>query len=327
MKRSLFIFSVLSAAITLQSCKSHFRISVKEPSQVNMPDSITNFGLVSNVNKETSPEQILGQIMGVESINGNIVAGDRALNGILRAFDNSGYIKGEILTVGDSIRFEDGSLNWTYIDSMSKAKSINGLIEIEKVQTTTPVGGSVLANASGQTSTKLNGTMVVNFYVAESHQKFERFTVYHSYTIPLSGNRTIIDILNDEKKKQEYFKALGFQLGYKAGALIYPNWVWVNRTYYNKGTKALKRAKPMIREGNWDIAEKQLMYDIYHRSDKKRGRVLFNLALVKEGQGYIDEAISYAEQSALECGNKEANEYLKTLRNRKRQLEIIDFED
>lgn len=327
MKKLLLLLPLTVLLFHLQSCKTHFRISVQEPSVVNMPDSISNFGIVNNVKKETSPDQVIGQILGAESINGNVIAGERALDGILRAFDNSNYIKGETLTVGDSIRFEDGSLNWEYIDSMSTAKGIQGIVEIIEIRTTTPVGGTVLANASGQSSSRLDGTMLVNFYVAESHLKYERFRVRHSYNIPLSGSQSLIQILQDEKRKQEYFRALGFELGYKAGKLIYPNWVWVNRTFYNKGTKVLKRAKPMIREGNWAIAERQLLKDINHKSDKKRGRVLYNLALVREGQGDIDQAINYAEQAALDCGNKLANEYLKDLRWRKRQLDIIYNED
>src|SRR5690606_22671547 len=100
-------------------------------------------------------------------------------------------------------------------------------------------------------------------------------------------------------------------------------WVWVGRSYYTKGTSGLNRAKNMIRQGNWDIAEKQLLIDVDHPKEKIRGGVLYNLALVKEGQGFLDEAVIYAEKSALECGNKLANEYLVKLRERQRLLQFM----
>jgi hypothetical protein len=79
----------------------------------------------------------------------------------------------------------------------------------------------------------------------------------------------------------------------------------------------------MIYKGNWDIAEKQLLQDVEHPKEKVRGRTLYNLALIKEGQGEVDVAIEYAERAAL-AGDKLANEYLVKLRGRKRDLERMN---
>ncbi|MFA5574464.1 MAG: DUF6340 family protein [Brumimicrobium sp.] len=143
---------------------------------------------------------------------------------------------------------------------------------------------------------------------------------HHWHHVPVFSSATAyISILNDVQRKSEYFKALGFQLGHKAAGLLYPNWVWVGRSYYSKGSKNIKRAKPMIAKGNWDIAEKQLLMETNPKNEKVQRRILYNLALVKEGQGQITEAIEFAEQSAL-LGDKMANEYLKILRRREAQL-------
>lgn len=80
----------------------------------------------------------------------------------------------------------------------------------------------------------------------------------------------------------------------------------------------------MLRQGNWDLAERTLLNDEEYHKRNKRARVLFNLALANEGQGELDNAILYAERAAAEGGGKLANEYLQTLRNRKRQLELIE---
>ena len=187
------------------------------------------------------------------------------------------------------------------------------------METVTPVGGNILANATGQTEVRLDGSMYVNTYIIKDRLTIEQYRVSHTYHIPTSGTTSIISILNDAQRKSEYFKALGFQLGHKAAALLYPNWVWVNRTYYSKGSKNIKRAKPMIAKGNWDIAEEQLLMELTPKSEKVKRRVLYNLALVKEGQGFITEAIEYAKQAAL-LGDKMANDYLRTLQRRKAQL-------
>lgn len=296
---------------------------MKEPAVVKIPEEVVHLGIVNNVTNENSPDKIIGQMLGTEQINGNVAAAERAVDGVLRALDNSNSLKGQSLNIADSIRTSDGELDWVYIDSLCRSKNMQGLIELIEVRSVSPVGGTVLANASGQRSAKLEGSLIVNYHVAQTHESFERWRVNHTYNVPLSGNLSVIDILGDMQRKREYYRALGFQLGYKAGRLIYPNWVWVNRTFYNKGSKNLKRAKPMIYKGNWDIAEKQLIDDVEHPRDKVRGRTLYNLALIKEGQGEVDVAIEYAERSAL-AGNKLANEYLVKLRKRKRDLEQLN---
>lgn len=317
MKR-LFVF--LIAIIALSSCKTSFRISVKEPAVIAIPDHALKFGVINNVDDENSPEKVVGAVLTGQQLNGNKAAAERAVDGVHRALENSNRLSGLTIQT-DSVRNEDGSINWTYLDSTAVKNKLDGFIEIAEIRTVSPVGGTILASAQGSTSSKLEGTAYVNYYLTDNHWTQERMAVYSYYNIPTSGTGSVIDILNDVQKKKQYYRELGFNLGYRAGKLIYPNWVWVNRQYYTKGSQELKRAKPMIQKGNWDIAEKQLLYGIDHTGNKARGRTYFNLALVKEGQGDVDKAIEYAEIAALEYGVKLANDYLRTLKQRKIQLE------
>lgn len=317
------LFYLLIILLVFTACKTSFRISVKEPAIVKIPSEVRSIGVLNHVTQENSPEKVIEVLMRSQSINGNVVASERAVEGVLRGLGRSNVLIGKTLAEAD-LRDENGNINWSNIDSICNSQNIEGILELVEVQTISPVGGTLLANATGQTSTRLEGYLYANVYIAKSQQVEERLRIRRYYNIPISGTTSVVDILNDVKRKQEYYRALGYELGYGMARLIYPNWVWVGRDYYTKGSDALKRARPMIKEGNWDIAEKQLLYDIDHHKEKIRGRVLFNLALVKEGQGDIDSAIMYAEKSALECGDKLANEYLVKLRKRKRDLENLE---
>lgn len=322
MKLRYYIIALLLSMLILASCKTSFRITVKEPALVSIPQETKRFGVFNSISNENSPEELVAVALGSQQINGNVIAGERAMDGILRGLERSKYLSGEIIPLEGQL-LNNGTVNWDAMNALATEKGLDGFFELTELRTISPVGGTVLANAQGQTSAKLDGTMLVTIHIANSNEKYERLSVRHSYKIPISGSTNIIDLLNDMAKKREYYRALGFELGYKAGKMVYPNWVWANRKFYNKGSKVIKRAKPMIQKGNWDIAEKQLLYEVDHHKEKTRGRVLYNLALVKEGQGYIDEAIKYAEQSALECGDKMANEYLRTLKKRKRILDSM----
>lgn len=320
--RTLTLLSFVLLAITFQSCKHSYRISVKEPAVIKIPQEAKVIGVINNVNQENSPEKVIASMLGSEQLNGNVVAAERAVDGVLRALSNSRDLRGEIVEM-DSAYLSNGELNWDILDSLAAERGIDGFIELSELRTVSPVGGTVLANATGQQNNRLTGTLFMNMHVVSTGENHQRFSVNRTYNIPISGSTNIIDILNDVQRKREYYRALGFQLGFRAGELIYPNWVWVGRTYYTRGTPAVKASKDMLRNGNWDIAEKRLLMDEEFANVKKRGRVLFNLALVNEAQGEIDLAIQYAERAALECDNKEANEYLVKLRLRKRQLEEL----
>lgn len=244
------------------------------------------------------------------SINGNVVAAERAVDGILRALDNSRNLKGTVWQT-DLLHLENGDISWAYMDSVGKTNDLNGFIEIEEVRSAAPRGGTIGAHVEGRSSSKLHGTAFINFYVIDGR-------------IPNSNSSSIIDILSDMQRKREYYRALGFELGNYAGRLIYPNWVWFGRKYYNKGSREIKQAKPMIQKGNWGIAEKQLEIALENNGSRKaQGRAYYKLALVKEGQGEPDKAIEYAETAALQYGDKMANDYLVILRQRKRQVELI----
>ena len=321
MKNLLII--VLISLISL-GCKTNFRISVKEPAAVDLPNDARSFGIVNAVSEENSPEQkIAGAILGTSEINGNVEAANRAVEGALRALGKSNTLSGTKAPQLKNVYNDDGSVNWTLLDSIAEKEGFDGFIELSKLETQTPVGGTVLANATGQTNMRLDGSMYINTYIIKDQLAIEQYKVFHRYNIPTTGSTSLINILNDSKRKTEYFKALGFQLGYEAAALLYPNWVWVSRTFFNKGSKILRRAKPMIYEGNWSIAEEQLEMGLNAKSDRIRGRILYNLALVNEGQGDLEQAIKYAKESALSCGNKLANDYLRILKRRKQQIAIL----
>jgi catechol 2,3-dioxygenase-like lactoylglutathione lyase family enzyme len=316
---------IIGASALLISCKTSFRISVKEPAVIDIPSDALSFGVVNHVDELNSPEAIAGTIFSGQSVKGNKLAAERMVEGVHRGVENSNELSSITLTA-DSMRLDNGEINWPYLDSLAKKHNVDGFIEIAELRTVAPKGGSIVANMEGNSSTRIDGTAYMNFYIIKDHFVRERMIVRKSYRIRTSGSTSLLDMVNDVQRTREYYRALGFELGRKAGNMLYPNWVWVNRKYYNKGSKELKRAKPMIHKGNWDIAEKQLEYAL-EGSAKARGRAHFNLALVNEGQGELEEAIKHAEIAALEYGVKMANDYLVTLRQRQRKLEIIDQQE
>jgi hypothetical protein len=162
----LQILCLVMVGLIITSCKTSFRISVKEPAPVRIDGSVTNYGIINNVDQENSPEKkIAGILLGTESINGNVEAAERAVDGTLRALEKSGYLKSQTLSKDVVLHKENGEVDWEELEQIAEEKKVEGFIELTKMETISPVGGNVLANATGQRSARLEGTMYVNYYV------------------------------------------------------------------------------------------------------------------------------------------------------------------
>ncbi|MFT5780513.1 MAG: hypothetical protein ACI837_003475 [Crocinitomicaceae bacterium] len=306
--------------IASTGCKSSFRISVKQPATIKVAESVASVAIVNSIDNTATPENVIGTILNAEPFNGNKVAGDQVPTGILRGLEGTNDMAG-VTFVSDSMHLADGTVNWKYLESAAEANSFDAFIEVTSVTAKTNVGGAVAAAAEGK-GTRIEGTALVNIYVIEDHQAVEDYRVFKSDYLPVKTPGTLLDVVAEAQKRKDKYRQLGINMGVKTGRLIFPNWVWVNRSYYTRGSDILKRSKDMIRNGNWDIAEKQLLMGLNDGSDKVQGRIHYNLALVKEGQGELDDAIKYAETAVLQYGEKHGNEYLQKLRKRKRIIEL-----
>jgi tetratricopeptide (TPR) repeat protein len=325
MNRNITILSILILTFAT-ACKTNFRITVMTPPAVLLHEHTTRILVVNNVTHDNSPDKLLTQALQGQQYNGNVMASERAVLGIIRSFDDSRYLKG--IPANPIILRKGNEINWSRVDSLCEALGAHAIIEIENFETLAPVGGTILANASGQRTSPLRGWAYSNVYIAGTREHIDRLEVGEVYHMPVSGILDPLTMLNDMMRKRELYGHLGQSVGYRTGMMFYSNWVWVGRTYYNKGSRNLRRAKRSIRFGNWNVAERILLQDINSRSNKVAGRAKYNLALVYEGQGRLDEAIQMAERAAFENGTRLAFSYITVLRRRlEAQPRIVLLQD
>jgi hypothetical protein len=315
MKSFAQLIFIAALVVFITSCKTSFRISVRRPPAVQLDESVQTFLILNNVTEQNSPDKLLQQVLQGQQYNGNVVAAERSVQGIMRSLEDSRWYKGVSLSPVQ-LRNHDLSINWAKVDSVAAAMGADGIIEIESFDSQAPVGGTVLANATGQTRVPLRGSAYVNVYIAQSHLHLDRLDFHEVYNIPISGTINPLNMINDVIRKREYYHHLGQNIGYRIGGLFYSNWVWVNRTYYNKGSRELRMAKRLIHFGNWDLAEKQLANAVNSHKNKVAGRAKYNTALALEGQGRLDDALAMAERAAFENGTKLAYNYINILKRR-----------
>jgi hypothetical protein len=311
-----YIFIALGLVFTLSSCsKKSFRISVSHPAQIAVPDGVRDFIILNNVDEKNSPDELLKQALSGNQPNGNILAADQAVTGLLRSFDDSRYYSGIVLK-HIPMRNSQKLVDWNKIDSLCAEHNVQGIVEIEYFTSQAPVGGVVMGNVLGSTNSPLRGTAFVNIYLSGVQSHLERLDYNDMFNIPISGSLNPLAMLNDVMRKREYYGALGFSIGRRIGASMTPSWHWVGRQYFSKGSREIRLAKNLIRRGHWDLAEQQLAPALNHQKRKVRGRAMYNTALVFEGQGHLTKAIEMAERAAFETGNRPSYTYINTLKRR-----------
>lgn len=323
MNRKLFLFFAL--VLLISSCsKRSFRISVKIPAEIAVPEGVSSFIILNNVNDENSPDALIRQTNIAKQPNGNTIASEQVVTGLLRAFDESRYYRGVVIK-DINMRLSNRLVDWQKIDSLCAANDTEGIIEIEYFTSQAPVGGVVLGNVLGSTNHPLRGTAFVNIYLAGYQSHLERLDMSEMINIPISGTLNPLNVLTDVLRKREFYGLLGNSIGRRIGYSMAPTWIWVGREYYKKGSREIKLAKNLIRRGHWDLAEKQLTPAINSPKRKVKGRAMFNMALVYEGQGNLMQAIDMAERAAFETGIRPAYTYINTLKIRTNQQSRLYF--
>ena len=307
-------FTLMIFLLVGSSCKTRFRISVTVPPAILLNEETRKILLVNNVTQDNSPDKLITQALHGQAINGNVAAAEQSIIGLIRSFNDSRFLQGQAINP-ISIRNKK-EINWLRIDSLCVVHQADAIIEIETFESDAPIGGTILANAAGQRSSPLRGWGYFNVYIPATREHLYRLEVGEVFNMPIGGNTNPIVLLNDMMRKREMYGQLGNRVGYSAGMMFYPNWIWVGRTYYNKGSAVLRRAKRPIRNGNWNIAEQILLLGIDSRNNKASGRSKYNLALVYEGQGRLEDAIFMAERAAAENGTRLAFDYINILRRR-----------
>jgi tetratricopeptide (TPR) repeat protein len=107
---------------------------------------------------------------------------------------------------------------------------------------------------------------------------------------------------------------------------LIPYWVKVTRDYYVKGTNNFGIAKRKAQTGNWDGAAELWKKETTSSDSKIAGRACYNMAIICEINGQLDEAIAWAQKAYENYNNKLALRYVNILKNRKENNNVLDYQ-
>jgi len=101
----------------------------------------------------------------------------------------------------------------------------------------------------------------------------------------------------------------------------------VERDYFVKGTDNFKIAKRKAQTGKWDEAGNLWEREVSNPDAKIAGRASYNMAIISEINGSVDEALGWAQKAWEDYGIRPALKYVRILENRKRNNEILEIQE
>jgi hypothetical protein len=101
----------------------------------------------------------------------------------------------------------------------------------------------------------------------------------------------------------------------------------VTRDYFVKGTNNLEIAKRKAQTGKWDEAGKLWELETENPKIKIAGRACYNMAIINEINGSLDDALGWAQKSWEDYKTRQALKYIRILENRKYNSELLKIQE
>jgi hypothetical protein len=125
-------------------------------------------------------------------------------------------------------------------------------------------------------------------------------------------------------KRKDAIKEVSNKAGHGYAMRIVPYSLRVMRDYYVKGTDNFKIARRKAISGKWDEAGELWFKETESGSMKIAGRACYNMAIINEINGNLEEALSWAQKSWEDYNVKLALKYIRILEDRQYKRNLVE---
>jgi len=338
--RNLLLLAAI--AISSISCSSTnlMSLSVLEPAPVTMSPQIRTVGIISRTKPEDQ-NRTLDAVHRVISLEGPDIEREgarSAIDGLTAQLQkNDRFTQVKFLDQVDIRTFGAGvfpaSIPWETVEKVCRENAVDALFVLEVFNTESKIGYAArptsMQTVIGEVKAiehEVNMTTTVNtgwrIYDPANKMIYDEYTLSKDMNFSGQGINPIV-AAGGLIQRKEAVKQVGYLAGQAYASRIVPYWIRVSRDYYVRGSDNFFTAMRKARAGNWDGASELWKQETRSGSDKVAGRACYNMAIISEINGDLDGAIQWAQQAYEEHRNKLALEYLRLLRNRKANANIL----
>ncbi|MBC7902213.1 MAG: hypothetical protein H7Y27_02275 [Gemmatimonadaceae bacterium] len=340
MKKLLMAATIIAA---LSSCSSTqlVHISVLEPAAVTIPKDVKNVAVLNRSipGKQNKVIDAVDKIFTLEGPNLDREGGIAGINGLMdellknKRFEFVNNVTNNTYTTTGTGVISN-PLDWNEVSRICAENNAQLLFALEvfdtdskvsyaanQVSINTPLGKvpAIEHRATMQTFVKT----IWRIYdpssktILDESPMATNLSYYGKGINPVIAAGALID-------RKEAVKQVANRVGQYYALRIIPNWERVTRDYFVKGTDNFDMARRKANSGNWDGAAALWLSETKNSSGKIAGRACYNMAIISEINGDIEQAMKWAQKSYEDYGNKLALRYVNILRYRRQSNEILE---
>ena len=331
MVRGIFLIILL---FVFNACKTNLvYISVLVPAPVTIPGNVKTAGIINrSIPPPNNSQSNVHQAMSGQTLAILKEGSAESIRGLKDALiENKRF--DEVKTLDNAKMNGQGAgvfsspLSWDEVAAVSRSNNVDVIFVLEMfdtelkvnptsapdLSTPTSVVNSVLTTDVNFTTTVKTGWRIYNARIKTIHDE-STFSDRFTFTGNASTAAQTTEVLLGRK---ETIKRTANALGRDYATQILPYWVRVTRDYYVKGNENFERATRMARAGNWDKAGEVWTNETSNHKRKIAGRACYNMAIINEINGDLDNAIKWAQKAYEDYNDKLALHYINILKDRK----------
>lgn len=342
--RNLSAFIIPLLILSGCSTTNIVTINVTEPAPVTMPGNIKSVGII-NRNSIAPGNSTLDQadrILSLEGKNLDKDGAERSIEGLQTEltrnprFTSVKYLRNENVEAGSPGMFP-AAMTWEKAEQICKRNNVDALYVLENYDTDTkadyttvpvtikgPLGVEVPAIEHHVTITTFIKTGW-RIYDVTRKQIIDEHSVTKS-TVSKGQGINPVTAVSAVKGRKENVLSISNDIGSDYAEIILPYQSCVRRNYYVKGSNNFEIAKRKAQTGKWDEAANYWKQEVNNPKAKIAGRANYNMAIIHEINGELDQAITWARESYENYNNKSALYYVNILRDRKSRIEELKMQ-
>jgi len=340
-----YFLTLIFGAALLISCKTNeLYLNVTQPAPVTLPSGIKKVGIINRSipTDETSIVDALDRILTLEGADldrdgaWESIAG---LTGELKANERFSEVK-ELKDIdfrASRIGILPPPLTQGLVDSLCAETGTDALFSLERFDTDTRVGfGKTpggIETAFGKIPLKgleISMETIIKsgwrIYTPAVTGVIDEIAFAESLVFTANGLNPVAAVEGLTGRK-DAIREVSRNAGHTYAMRLLPYRIRVTRDYFVKGTDNFKIAKRKARTGKWDEAGTLWEKEVGNPKMKVAGRACYNMAIINEINGSLDEALGWAQKSYEDYGIRPALKYVRILEDRKAGDELLKIQE
>jgi hypothetical protein len=328
-------YAVLILMVSIfASCKTNeLYINVLQPAPVTMPPNIKTVGIINRSipTDETKLVDILDKVFSLEGADLDRDGAWESIGGLSEELKtNNRFTEVKLLNDIDFRASRIGilppPLSARLVDSLCKVTGSDALFALERFDTDTKVSYST---PSGKIETPLGNIPMIGLQVSMETIIKTGWRMYAPAGIGILDEFNFLESLVFSGKginpaaaaaaiigRKEAVKEVSRNAGHTYAMRILPYRLRVYRDYFVKGTNNFKIAKRKAQTGKWDEAGSLWDMETGNPRMKVAGRACYNMAIINEINGQLDDALGWAQKSWEDYKIRIGLRYVRILENR-----------